>query len=88
MMRLGTFEIDVLQSLARGETPLVPSSLCVRFELLGLATESPQGLKLTAAGVAAAKTAVPVEHEKHDSLPQRFDAAGRKRMLDRKVDFS
>ena len=84
-MRLGRNEIELLQALARGESPTVSSPQRLRLEMMGLVTDSVTGLVLTPAGRAAARTATPTAHEEFEKLDRPRDAAGRKRMLDRVV---
>ena len=84
-MRLGRIEIELLQALARDESPKVSSPQRLRLELMGLVTDSAAGLVLTQAGRAAARTARPTAHEEFEKPNRPLDAAGRKRMLDRVV---
>lgn len=87
-MRLGTNDIAVLNALVRQETPEVSSAHRLRLEMLGLVRDTAGGLRLTPAGQQAATRAPTVEHEKIEEAPRRVDALGRKRMLERLVNYS
>ncbi len=88
-MRLGTHDIDVLNALVRQQTPTVSSGHRLRLELLGLVRDTADGLRLTPAGERAATQAPTIEHEKLEEPPaRRVDALGRKRMLERTVNYN
>jgi hypothetical protein len=87
-MRLGTNDLAVLNALVRHETPEVSSAHRLRLEMLGLVRDTAAGLRLTPAGEKAAACAPTVEHEKIEEAPRRVDALGRKRMLERLVNYS
>jgi hypothetical protein len=87
-MRLGTNDIAVLNALVRQQTPEVSSGHRLRLELLGLVRDTANGLRLTPAGEKAASLAPTIEHEKLEEPPtRRVDALGRKRMLERMVNY-
>jgi hypothetical protein len=82
-MRLGAAEIELLKAVARNEASLISSHHRVRLELLGLAVDTARGLRLTAAGVDAARNARPTPLEEDPKHLRRLDAIGRKRMFSR-----
>jgi hypothetical protein len=87
-MRLGTNDIAVLNALVRKQTPEVSSAHRLRLEMLGLVRDTAEGLRLTPAGEKAAAYAPTIEHEKiEEPPPRRVDALGRKRMLERMVNY-
>lgn len=88
-MRLGTNDIAILNALFRQQTPKVSSAHRLRLELLGLVRDTTEGLRLTPAGQKAATCTPTIEHEKLDAPPpRRVDALGRKRMLERTVNYN
>lgn len=87
MLRLSQKDVDVLRLLAANEHPDVNSAHRLRLELLGLVSDGPRGLCLTPAGRRAATEEANIEHETIERKPQRVDAAGRRRMLERNTDF-
>ncbi len=87
-MQLSTADIDVLRTLLKGDTPHASSSHRLRLEMKGLIRDTAGGLVLTETGKVAAYSTANVEHEKSEEPVRRLDAAGRKRMLDRRIDFS
>ena len=88
-MRLGTSDIAVLNALVRQQTPEVSSAHRLRLEMLGLVRDTAEGLRLTPAGEKAATFAPTIEHEKlEEAPPRRVDALGRKRMLERMVNYN
>ncbi|HZP99846.1 MAG TPA: hypothetical protein VFB13_09935 [Reyranella sp.] len=55
-MNYGSNDIRVLQALLRGEAPAIGSAQRLHLEMLGLATDSAQGLRITAKGSQLAMT--------------------------------
>jgi Mn-dependent DtxR family transcriptional regulator len=88
-MRLGTSDIAVLNALLHQQIPEVSSAHRLRLEMLGLVRDTAEGLRLTPAGEKAASGAPTIEHEKlEEPPPRRVDALGRKRMLERTVNYN
>ena len=88
-MRLGNNDIAVLNALLRQQTPAVNSGHRLRLEMLGLVRDTAEGLRLTPAGEKAAASAPTIEHEKLEQPPaRRVDSLGRKRMLERTVNYN
>jgi hypothetical protein len=78
-MRLGATEIEILQSLARGEAPVVSSSQRVRLEMLGLVKDTTLGLQLTPEGRSVADVAEPIPHETVENRERALSINGRKK---------
>jgi len=53
-MNYGTKDLRVLNALLRGEVPAVGSAQRLHLEMLGLAVDSAQGLRITAKGTRLA----------------------------------
>lgn len=86
-MELSEFEIAMLRTLLKGAQPLITSSHRIRLEMLGLVRDGADGLILTAAGRQAAVSVSRFKPEPVDKPRIKTDAAGRKKLGQRRHAF-
>ena len=76
---LGSYDIDVLRSLIRGERWDIASCHRVRLELMGLVVDGANGLRLTVDGVKASSASATCPPESSGKPVRRLDGLGRRR---------
>ncbi len=76
-MNYGSNDIRVLQALLRGEAPAIGSAQRLHLEMLGLATDTAKGLRITPKGSRLAETVQLPPEPVYNMVDETWETRGR-----------